>query len=56
VTRLVARGLSNKEVAAELFLSSKTVQYHLTRVYAKLGIRSRAELAARNNPGLPQQD
>ncbi|WP_406690740.1 LuxR C-terminal-related transcriptional regulator [Saccharopolyspora sp. ID03-671] len=47
VTRLVARGLSNKEVAAELFLSSKTVQYHLTRVYAKLGIRSRAELAAR---------
>ncbi len=56
VTRLVARGLSNKEVAAELFLSSKTVQYHLTRVYAKLGIRSRAELAARNDFGLPQQD
>ncbi|RRO20692.1 helix-turn-helix transcriptional regulator [Saccharopolyspora rhizosphaerae] len=51
VVRLVARGLSNKEVAAELFLSSKTVQYHLTRVYAKLGIRSRAELAARTNPG-----
>ncbi|SFT08198.1 regulatory protein, luxR family [Saccharopolyspora flava] len=50
VTRLVARGLSNKEVAAELYLSSKTVQYHLTRVYAKLGIRSRAELAARENP------
>ncbi|NBH11567.1 helix-turn-helix transcriptional regulator, partial [Amycolatopsis sp. SID8362] len=46
VTRLVARGLSNKEVAAELFLSSKTVQYHLTRVYAKLGVRSRTELAA----------
>lgn len=47
VTRLVARGMSNKEVAAELFLSSKTVQYHLTRIYAKFGIRSRTELAAR---------
>ncbi|MFC7339858.1 LuxR C-terminal-related transcriptional regulator [Saccharopolyspora griseoalba] len=56
VTRLVARGMSNKEVAAELFLSSKTVQYHLTRVYAKLGIRSRAELAARNNPDPPAED
>ena len=49
VTRLVAQGMSNKEVAAELFLSSKTVQYHLTRIYAKLGIRSRTELAARHN-------
>jgi DNA-binding NarL/FixJ family response regulator len=47
VTALVARGMSNREVAAELFISAKTVQYHLTRVYAKLGLRSRAELAAR---------
>ncbi len=46
VAQLVARGLSNREVAAELFLATKTVQYHLTRVYAKLGVRSRAELAA----------
>ncbi|QUH02297.1 helix-turn-helix transcriptional regulator [Saccharopolyspora erythraea] len=46
VARLVARGLSNREAAAELFLSTKTVQYHLTRIYTKLGIRSRAELAA----------
>lgn len=46
VTSLVAQGLSNREVAAELFVSPKTVQYHLTRVYAKLGVRSRAELAA----------
>lgn len=50
VSQLVASGLSNRDVAAELFLSAKTVQYHLTRVYAKLGIRSRAELAARLNP------
>lgn len=47
VAALVAQGRSNKEVAAELFLSVKTVQYHLTRIYAKLGIRSRSELAAR---------
>lgn len=46
VTALVARGLSNREVAAELFISPKTVQYHLTRIYAKLGVRSRSELAA----------
>jgi DNA-binding CsgD family transcriptional regulator len=46
VTSLVAQGLSNREVAAELYVSPKTVQYHLTRIYAKLGVRSRAELAA----------
>lgn len=46
VATLVARGRTNKEVAAELFLSVKTVQYHLTRTYAKLGVRSRSELAA----------
>lgn len=49
VAALVARGASNKEAAAELFLSVKTVQYHLTRIYAKLGIRSRSELAARRS-------
>ncbi|MGV9747344.1 AAA family ATPase [Rhodococcus zopfii] len=47
VAALVAAGHTNKEVAGELFLSVKTVQYHLTRVYAKFGIRSRSELAAR---------
>lgn len=46
VAALVARGLPNREVAAELYISTKTVQYHLTRIYTKLGIRSRAELAA----------
>ncbi|HET7396955.1 MAG TPA: LuxR C-terminal-related transcriptional regulator, partial [Intrasporangium sp.] len=46
VSDLVARGRSNREVAAELFLSTKTVQYHLTRIYGKLGVRSRTELAA----------
>ncbi|MEB3022624.1 LuxR C-terminal-related transcriptional regulator [Mycolicibacter sp. MYC017] len=46
VTALVAQGLSNREVAAELYISAKTVQYHLTRIYAKLEVRSRSELAA----------
>jgi DNA-binding CsgD family transcriptional regulator len=46
VAALVARGMSNRDAAAELFISPKTVQYHLTRIYAKLGIRTRAELAA----------
>ena len=46
VAGLVARGHSNREVAAEMFLSPKTIQYHLTRIYMKLGIRTRSELAA----------
>lgn len=46
VSSLVARGLTNREVAAELYISPKTVQYHLTRVFGKLGVRSRSELAA----------
>ncbi|MFD9668891.1 LuxR C-terminal-related transcriptional regulator [Rhodococcus sp. NPDC059968] len=50
VAILVASGKRNKEVADELFVSVKTVQYHLTRVYAKLGIRSRSELAANLPP------
>jgi DNA-binding CsgD family transcriptional regulator len=51
VAGLVAQGRSNKEVAAELFLSVKTVQYHLTRIYAKLGVRTRVELAALRGAG-----
>lgn len=47
VAKLVAAGMSNKQVAVELYVSVKTVQFHLTRVYSKLGIGSRGELAAR---------
>jgi len=47
IARAVARGASNKQVAAELFLSPKTIEFHLSRIYRKLGIRSRTELAAR---------
>ncbi|MGW6907498.1 helix-turn-helix transcriptional regulator [Streptomyces sp. NPDC054940] len=47
VARLVASGATNQQAALELFISVKTVQYHLTHIYSKLGIRSRSELAAR---------
>jgi DNA-binding CsgD family transcriptional regulator len=47
VAALVAEGRSNREVADLLFLSVKTVAAHLTSAYAKLGVRSRAELAHR---------
>jgi DNA-binding CsgD family transcriptional regulator len=45
VARIAGRGQNNMEVAAALFVSRKTVEAHLTRVYRKLGIRSRTELA-----------
>ena len=47
IADLVCAGHSNKEVAAALSLSPKTVEWNLSKVYAKLGVRSRAELAAR---------
>jgi DNA-binding CsgD family transcriptional regulator len=46
VVRLAAEGLTNAEVAARLFLSRYTVETHLKHVFAKLGVESRAELAA----------
>ena len=45
VALVVAEGLPNAEAAAHLFLSAKTVEYHLSSVYRKLGIRSRSQLA-----------
>jgi DNA-binding CsgD family transcriptional regulator len=50
VATLVAEGRTNREVAAALFLGQRTVETHLSHVYAKLGIRSRAELAGAYKP------
>jgi DNA-binding CsgD family transcriptional regulator len=47
VSRLVVSGMTNREVSGELMLSTKTVEFHLSNVYAKLGVRSRSELRAR---------
>ena len=45
VARMLAGGRTTREAAAALFLSPKTIEYHLRNVYLKLGVRSRAELA-----------
>jgi len=47
VARLVVAGMSNRQVADELMLSTKTVEFHLSNVYFKAGVRSRADLRAR---------
>ena len=47
IALIVAEGLSNRDVGARLFLSPKTVEFHLTRIYRKLEIHSRSELVRR---------
>ena len=51
VATMAASGRSNKQIAAELFLSIKTIEAHLHRVYRKLGIRSRSALPTIVGPG-----
>jgi DNA-binding CsgD family transcriptional regulator len=57
VTRLVTSGMSNREAAAQLYLSPKTVEYHLAHAYTKLGIHSRHQLTTlargQESPGIP---
>jgi ATP/maltotriose-dependent transcriptional regulator MalT len=50
VARLVAAGMTNREAAAELFVSVKTIEYHLSVIFTKLHIRSRRELIAARTP------
>jgi DNA-binding CsgD family transcriptional regulator len=45
IVRLVSLGRTNREVSGELGLSPKTVEWHLSRLYRRLGVRSRTELS-----------
>ena len=60
VARLVASGKSNREVADELYLSSKAIEYHLANIFTKLGIRSRHQVgpllssSSESGPAKPQ--
>lgn len=56
VVRLVIEGESNQEIARRLLVTEKTVKFHLTNIYAKLGVQSRAQLIVNYLKGDAEMD
>ena len=53
IAGLVTQGLTNRKIAAQLYLSPRTIEYHLRKIFSKLGIASRTDLVRQ---GLPRRD
>lgn len=56
VATLVISGLTNKEVASELFVTEKTVKFHLTNIFKKMHVKSRAQLIVWSMPHMDFND
>lgn len=56
VAEWVVKGLSNKEIAEKLFVTEKTIKFHLTNIYKKMSLKSRARLIAWSIPHLSMVD